>query len=158
MSFACPCFNWPVPSHYLNQCWSIVNWILGNNLQLNLNRNLYIFIQENAFENVVWKGGHFFGLNVLRGCNYKSIPEARYWFNLSRWLKAILIWREVATTFTVHTQSGLDILFQFHIFIWKVSFSKTSYQFYFVKSAFYILPCVSSNNENSLDCPVPSLK
>ena len=28
---------------------------LGNKLQWNLNRNLNIFIQENAFENVVWK-------------------------------------------------------------------------------------------------------
>ena len=31
------------------------NWTLGNKNQWNLNRNLYIFIQENAFENVVWK-------------------------------------------------------------------------------------------------------
>ena len=38
--------------HYLNQCWNIVNWTLGKKLQWNLNRNLYIFIQENAFENV----------------------------------------------------------------------------------------------------------
>ena len=47
--------TWPAPSHYLNQCWNIVNWTLGNKLQWNLNRNLFIFIQENAFENVVWK-------------------------------------------------------------------------------------------------------
>ena len=46
---------WPAPSHYLNQYWNIVNWILGNRIQWNLNRNSYIFIQENAFENVVWK-------------------------------------------------------------------------------------------------------
>ena len=44
---------WPVPSHYLNQWRNIVNWSLGNKLQLNLKRNLYIFVQENAFENVV---------------------------------------------------------------------------------------------------------
>ena len=44
---------WPAPSHYLNQCWNIVNWTLGNKFQWNLNRTLYIFIQENAFENVV---------------------------------------------------------------------------------------------------------
>ena len=31
------------------------NWTLGNKLQWNRNRNLYIFIQENACENVVWK-------------------------------------------------------------------------------------------------------
>ena len=31
----------------MNQCWNIVNWIPRN--------NSYIFIQENPFENVVWK-------------------------------------------------------------------------------------------------------
>ena len=46
---------WPVLSHYLNQCWNIVNWDLGNKLQWNLSRNLCIFIKENAFENVFWK-------------------------------------------------------------------------------------------------------
>ena len=44
---------WTAPSHYLNQCWNIVNWILGNKLQWNFNRNSNIFIQENALENVV---------------------------------------------------------------------------------------------------------
>ena len=44
--------GWSAPSHYLNQCWNIVNWNLTNKLQLNLKRNSYIFIQENAFENV----------------------------------------------------------------------------------------------------------
>ena len=37
------------PSRYLNQCWNIAI----SNIQWNLNRNLHIFIQENAFENVV---------------------------------------------------------------------------------------------------------
>ena len=36
---------WSVPSHYLNQCWDIVNWTLRNKLQWNLNRNLYISIE-----------------------------------------------------------------------------------------------------------------
>ena len=31
----------------------IVDWTLGNKLQRNLNWNLYIFIQENAFERIV---------------------------------------------------------------------------------------------------------
>ena len=44
-----------MPSHYLNQCWNIVNWTLRNKRHWNLNQNLYIFIQENGFENVVWK-------------------------------------------------------------------------------------------------------
>ena len=42
---------WLVPSHCQNQCWNIVNWTLRNKLQWNLNRNSYIFIQENSFKN-----------------------------------------------------------------------------------------------------------
>ena len=41
------------PSHYLNQCWNIVNWIRRNKFPWNFNRYSNIFIQENAFENVV---------------------------------------------------------------------------------------------------------
>ena len=43
----------PAPSHYLNQCWKIVEWTLRNKLKWNRNRNWYIFIQENAFEYAV---------------------------------------------------------------------------------------------------------
>ena len=42
-----------MPSHYLNQCWDIVNWTLKNKLQWNFNRNSNIFIQESEFESVV---------------------------------------------------------------------------------------------------------
>ena len=34
-----------------NYCWNIVKW----NLEWNFNRNSNIFIQENAFQNVVWE-------------------------------------------------------------------------------------------------------
>ena len=44
---------WTVPSHYLNQCWNIVNWTLRNKLQWKFNRNSNIFIHENAIESVV---------------------------------------------------------------------------------------------------------
>ena len=47
--------TYSVPSHYLHQFWFIVNWELGNKFQLNFNPNSYIFIQENAFENVICK-------------------------------------------------------------------------------------------------------
>ena len=40
-------------SHYLNQCWLIVNWTLGNKLQWNSDKNTKLFIHENAFENIV---------------------------------------------------------------------------------------------------------
>ena len=43
----------PGRRHYLNQCWNIVNWTFRNKLQWNFNRNLNIFIQENALDNVV---------------------------------------------------------------------------------------------------------
>ena len=41
---------WTAPSPYLNQCWNIANWTLGNKLQWNLNQNIYIFIQENRLK------------------------------------------------------------------------------------------------------------
>ena len=40
---------------FKNQCWSIVNWTRRNKLKWNVNRNSFIFIQENPFENVVWE-------------------------------------------------------------------------------------------------------
>ena len=47
--------TWPATCCYLNQCWNIVEWTLRSKCQWNHNLNSYIFIQENAFENVVWK-------------------------------------------------------------------------------------------------------
>ena len=44
-----------VPSHYLNQCCNIVDCTIENKFRWDLIRNLYIFIQENAFENVVFE-------------------------------------------------------------------------------------------------------
>ena len=41
--------------HYMNQCLNIVNLTFRDKIQWKLNRNSHIFIQENAFENVVWK-------------------------------------------------------------------------------------------------------
>ena len=41
------------PSHYLNQCWFIVNWCFRNIIQWNFSLQNKIFIQGNAFENVV---------------------------------------------------------------------------------------------------------
>ena len=43
------------PSHYLNQCWLIVYWILSSKFQWNSNRNSNIFIEENMYENIVCK-------------------------------------------------------------------------------------------------------
>ena len=43
------------PNHYLDQCWNIIKWTLGNILRGNFNQSLFIFIQVNAFENVAWE-------------------------------------------------------------------------------------------------------
>ena len=42
-------------SHYLNQCWYIIDWTPGNKIRWKLDRKWYFFIQENAFENVIWE-------------------------------------------------------------------------------------------------------
>ena len=44
-----------ITCHYLTQWCIIVNQTLINKLQSNCIQNSHIFIQENAFENVVWK-------------------------------------------------------------------------------------------------------
>ena len=58
------CYHWIIqwlvacsaPSHYLNQCWIIVQKTLGNKtLQWNFNRNSNIFIEENAFKTLLWR-------------------------------------------------------------------------------------------------------
>ena len=41
------------PSHYLNQCWVIINWTLRKKLQWNFNQNAKPFIHENAYENII---------------------------------------------------------------------------------------------------------
>ena len=62
---------WRAPSCYLNQCWNIVSWTLGNKLQWIFHQNWYIFIQENPFEYVVWKMAAI--LSRLQCVNYISI-------------------------------------------------------------------------------------
>ena len=46
-------FTLSVPSHYLNQCWNIVNWTLRNQHQRNFHLNSNIFIHQNASESGV---------------------------------------------------------------------------------------------------------
>ena len=37
----------------MNQCWIIMNGNLQNKFQWNLKQNSYIFLQQNAFEDVI---------------------------------------------------------------------------------------------------------
>ena len=58
---------WTAPSHHLNQCWNIVNSTPRNTFQWNFISHSKVFIQENAFENVIGKYRPFhFGPNMLR--------------------------------------------------------------------------------------------
>ena len=41
------------PSHYLNQCWLIVNWTLRDTIRWNFSQKSIFFIQENVLENVI---------------------------------------------------------------------------------------------------------
>ena len=68
---------WLALSHYLNQCWNIINLTLRNKLQWNVNRNSYIFSQENTFENAILKWQPFcLGLNVLK---FFLFSKAQIW-------------------------------------------------------------------------------
>ena len=41
------------PSHYLNQCWFIVNWTFTNKLYWCFNQNTKLYIHKNASQNIV---------------------------------------------------------------------------------------------------------
>ena len=46
------CAYW-TPSHFLNQRWVIVNWILKNKFQWKFNQSAKHFVHENASDNII---------------------------------------------------------------------------------------------------------
>ena len=66
------------PSHYLNQCWVIVNWILSNKLKWNFNQNTNLFIHESAFENIACEM-----VAILSRGRLVKAPRSRVYYNLS---------------------------------------------------------------------------
>ena len=80
---------WSVPSHYLNQCWNIVNWTLRSKLQWNSNQNTNFFLHEIAFENVAWEMAAI--LSRGKWVNYSSPNEVVISQNIT-WLKNCKIW------------------------------------------------------------------
>ena len=111
--------RWPAPSHYLNQCWNIVNWTIGNKPQWNLKRNSYIFTEENAFENVVWKMAAIcLGLNVSMSLSHSD--GVRYTYRI--------IWRDnwkcyvmIIHAFFTHMNTRYDITwYLLIIFSWVI--------------------------------------
>ena len=70
--------TYSAPSHYLNQCWVIVNWTLGNKLQWNFNQNAQLFIHENASENIVCERAA-----ILSRVSHLHIQACHYYINIS---------------------------------------------------------------------------
>ena len=85
------------PSHYLNQCWIIVNWTLRNKLQCNLNRNSNIFIQENAFESDVCETA---AILSRPQCVNSLCPSDATWRHRSGSTLAHGAWRHQAITWS----------------------------------------------------------
>ena len=70
--------NCLLPSHFLNQCWNIVNWTLKNKYQWHFSRNSNIFIKEIAFENFILKSSHLFQPQCVNNKDY----------SLDKWLQS----------------------------------------------------------------------
>ena len=87
---------WTAPSHYRIQFWLIVNWTLGSKLQWNPNRNLYIFIQQNALEIVVRK------LVAILSRLLQCINRALWTAFAVLWFVVIILWVPIGfvVTFT----------------------------------------------------------
>ena len=66
------------------QWWNIFNWTLRNKLQWNLNRNSYILVQENAFENVACQMATILSrpqcVNPIYTIAFVRTLKPRYWW------------------------------------------------------------------------------
>ena len=84
---------WSVPSHYLNQCWLLVNWTLRNKLQWNSSQNTELFIHGNAFENVICEMAAILSrgrlVNSFPAKNKKFVALYNLWIITSR----NLVWK-----------------------------------------------------------------
>ena len=71
---------WTSPTHYLNQCWNIINCTIGNKLHWNINRNWYVSFKKIHLKMSSGKWRPFcHGLNML-----KSQSVALVWVRQGR--------------------------------------------------------------------------
>ena len=88
-------FAWSAPSHYLNQCWSIVYLTLRNKIQWNTNRDSYTFIKEMHL-NMSQFLGHFVSTSMCSSFSQQTPSHTfggRIWRqNKQRWLKTLIKW------------------------------------------------------------------
>ena len=75
-------------SHYLNQCWNIVNWTLRNKFQWRCKQISYIFIQENEFECIVREMAAILSrpqcVNALTVSDVENVPVLE-WNSFNSW-------------------------------------------------------------------------
>ena len=77
------------PSHYLNQCWVLINWTLRNNHQWNFNQNTKLFIHKNVSENIVCEMvAKLLKVLSLTWYMYMSI----FVFNSVLWVQTCVLW------------------------------------------------------------------
>ena len=65
------------PSHYLDRCWVIDNWTLGNIYQWNCNQNTKLFIGSHFADKLKWPLKALV-TRKLKGCLNCRLPK-RYW-------------------------------------------------------------------------------
>ena len=68
---------WSVPRHYLKQYWSIVNW--------KFNRNPYIFIKENPFDNVCKTAAILSRPQCVNFLSYYNVTFCGRWWLVVGW-------------------------------------------------------------------------
>ena len=130
------------PSHYLNQCWNIINWTLRSKFQWILNHNSYIFIQDgrnkmaaifqmtflNVFKNVIWEMAA-----ILSRPQYVKIKgTTSHWAEFSRtfshwlyrWVMLSLTWPQIC--YYIHCKicnSTMEIIECFSTHSWVLESS-----------------------------------
>ena len=127
------------PSHYLNQCWVIVNWTIRNKLKSNFNRNTKLFIQEIASENIVCKmsailsSGRWVKLNSLSAAIYITWGQLSFTELQPYWFPLMSYWHTQVDKILNHTKykipSYVSLLNINYRNTWKYTFSIYSHSF-----------------------------
>ena len=109
-------------SHYLNQCWHVVNWTLENKFLWNLNPNSNIFIQENVFENVVINMVNILSWpQCVKSWTYSSVAQT-FWICFVKNFKTIgqfkwMLWRSRISWYEIKISEVLPNRLKFFTFI-----------------------------------------
>ena len=124
-----------VLSHYLNQYWNTVNWNLRNKSQWTINQNSYIFIQGNAFENVICKIASIMSQPLCatspRGHELNIILD-RQWNQVGQGSQECWSWQPVQFVHhDSHIANSLSVIFtifriiqrliEYQVYIWYLS-------------------------------------